>query len=84
MKKSLYRLIQTFFDLRTELFSEVQCLDDCTVAFNVNLLQVVQQTTTFTNQTQQRTVSVVVIVIALEVLSQVSDASCEQCNLTFR
>ena len=38
-----------FFDLRTELFSEVQSLDDCTIAFDVCLLKVCKKVSSVTN-----------------------------------
>ena len=66
------------------LLTEVQSLDDSTVTFDVNLLQVLQQLTTLTYQAQQRTLCAEVVAVVFEVLSKVVDTVRKQGNLALR
>ena len=59
-----------FFDL----LSDVQLLDDRTVAFNVNLLEVAQQVSSVADHLGQAATAVVVVMVVLEVLGQIVDA----------
>lgn len=66
-----------------ELATDAEFLDDGTIALNVHLDQIVKHTTTLTNQHLQRTLCGEVFLVLTQVLRQVGDAKCEQCNLAF-
>ena len=66
------------------LLTEVEGLNDCAVALDVDLFQVHQQLTTLTNQTQQCALGAEVVLVAFEVLSKVADTVREQCDLALR
>ena len=63
------------------LLTQTQSLDDSTVAVDVAGLQIVEECATLTYETSERTLGAVVLAILLHVLSEVSNAVGEQCNL---
>ena len=65
----------------TLLLTQTQCLDDSTVTVDVAALEIVEQRTTLTNQTCQRTLGAVVLAVLLHVLCKILDTECEQGNL---
>lgn len=65
----------------TELLTQTKVLDDGAVALDVALLQVVEQGAALADELSQRTGGHIVLVVSLHVLSEVSDAIGEQCNL---
>ena len=69
------------FPLLQSLLSDVQLLDDRTIALNVNLLQITQQVSSVTNHLGQTATAVVVVGVALEVLGQVVDAVGQNSDL---
>ena len=71
----------SIFDL---LLTEVEGLNDCAVALDVNLLEVHQQLTTLTYKAQKCALGTEVVLVALEVLSKVADTVREQCDLALR
>ena len=68
-----------FFRLKLCLFlsAQTQCLYECTITFNVAVVKIVQQGTSFTYEQCQRTCCHVVLVVLLEVLCLVCDTVCE-------
>ena len=71
------------FPLPQSLLSDVQLLDDRTVALNVNLLQITQQVSSVTDHLGQAATAVVVVVVVLEVLGEVVDAVGQNSDLHF-
>ena len=65
----------------SQLLAQVQLGDQRTVALDVGLLEVLQQTTTLADHQQQTTVGVVVLLVVLQVLVQVVDAVGQQRDL---
>ena len=63
------------------LLTETQALDDGTVALDVTLFQIVEQGAALADELSQGTGRHKVLVVGLHVLSEVSDAIGEQCNL---
>ncbi len=55
------------------LFSEVKGLNNGTITFDINFDQVIEQTTSLTDKSQQRTLSIVVVLVSLEVTCEVVD-----------
>ena len=66
------------------LLTEVEGLNDCAVALDINLLEVHQQLTTLTYQTQQCALGAEVVLVAFEVLCKVADTVREQRDLALR
>ena len=64
-----------------ELSAQAQLGDDRPVALNVILLDVIKQPATTTNQHQQATSAVMILLVSLEMLSEVIDSIGEQRNL---
>ena len=56
------------------LFTEIERLDDCSVALDIDLFQILQQLAALADQTQQRT-------LALEVFCKVADTVRKQRDL---
>ena len=73
--------VGTIMLLRLRLLAQAECLDDGTIAFDVNFVEIVEQTATLTYQLSQRTGRDVVLAVLLHVLCQVGDAISEQRNL---
>ena len=67
--------------MESVLLTETKFLDDCTIALDVLLLEVREETTTLTYELHQRAVCHEVLVIGLHVLSEVLDTVSEKCNL---
>ncbi len=65
------------------LLSEVQLLDDCTIAVDVNLLQITEEITSVTDHLQKTAAAVVVLHVGLQVLGQVVDAVGQNSDLNF-
>ena len=65
------------------LLAEVERFDDCAVAFDVYLLEILQQLTALADQTQQRALGTEVVPVVLEMLSKVADTVRKQRDLTF-
>ena len=63
------------------LFTEIERLDDCSVALDVDLLQVFQQRAALADQAQQCALGSEVVLVALEVFSKVVDTVGKQGNL---
>ena len=55
------------------LLTQAKLLNNCTIAFNVALLQVVEQSTTLTYQHCQSSFSTIILSVELKVLSQMSN-----------
>ena len=66
---------------KSELSAEAEALDELTVALDVDIRQVAEQTTTLTHEKQQATTRVVVVLVLFEVLGEVFDAGGEEGNL---
>ena len=67
-----------------KLLSQTQLSNQGTIALDVGLLEVVQQTATLTNHQQQTATAVVILLVELEVLVQVVDAFGQQSDLNLR
>ena len=50
------------------LFTEIERLDDCSVALDIDLFQILQQLAALADQTQQRALRTEVVTVALHVL----------------
>ena len=66
---------------RSELAADAEALDDRAVALDVGLHQVLEQAATLADQQQQAAPAVVVVLVGLEVLGQVGDATGEHRDL---
>src|SRR5699024_8926594 len=64
--------------------AQAETLDQRPVALDLGLPQVLEQATTLTDQEQQATTRVVVVLVLLEVFGEVLDALCEQGHLDLR
>ena len=65
------------------LFTEIERLDDCSVALDIDLFQILQQLAALADQTQQRTLRAEVVLVAFEVFRKVADTVGKQRDLTF-
>ena len=54
------------------LLSETKLLNDSSVSLNVNLLEVVEEVSSVTNHLKETTAAMIVLVVALEMLGEVS------------
>ena len=63
------------------LTTQTKFLDYRTVAVDVALVEIIEQTATLADEDCQRTLRYVVLVVLLKVLGQVSDTVREQCDL---
>jgi len=63
------------------LSTETELLDDFTVPFNVNLLEIVEELTALAYETEQRTACHHVFLVLLHMLGKVSDTVREQSDL---
>ena len=70
------------FDL-PKLFTKTEFLYDCTVAFDILLLEVVKKVSSLTNHLVHTAAAVVVVVIVLQVLSELIDSGSENRDLNF-
>ena len=66
---------------RFDLTPESETLDERLVTILIVRPQVLQQTTTATDQLEQTTTAVVVLLVGLEVSRQVGDALGQECDL---
>ena len=57
-----------------KLAADTETFDDCAVALDVGLGQVLEQTTTLTDHQQQAAAAVVIVLVRLEVLGELIDA----------
>ena len=69
-------------EVSTFLSTETEFLNDSTVTVDVLLCEVVEHTTTLTYEHLHRTACSVILVVCAEVISEVSDAEREQCDLS--
>lgn len=67
----------------TALLSQTEFADDCTIAFNVNLLQISEQIPSVTDHLLETTAAMEVLWIGLQMLGQVVDAVRQNRNLHF-
>ena len=65
------------------LFSDTQAFNQCTVTIDVLSLQVIQHTSSLTNHHQQTSSGVVIVLVGLQMLSQLCDTIGQQCYLYF-
>lgn len=65
------------------LLAKTQRLDDSAIALNVTILEVVEQSATFSYQFGDGTSGDKILVVLLDMLSEVSDAIGEKRNLAF-
>ena len=65
----------------SSLSTEAKLLHDSSVSLNVNCLEIIKYTTTLTNKLKKRTTGYIVVLVALKVLSKVSDTVGKQCYL---
>ena len=79
MKATPLRELPSF--LPRGLPAEVERFDDCAVALDVNLFQVLQQRAALTYQAQQGALGSEVVFVAFEVLCKVADTVRKQCDL---
>lgn len=63
------------------LFTEIERLDDCSVALDIDLFQILQQLAALADQTQQRTLCTEVVFVATKVFRKVVDTEREQRDL---
>ena len=63
--------------------SDTEFCNDCTITFDVNLLEVAQQVSSVTDHLGEATTAVVVVMVALEVLGEVVDAIGQDSDLNF-
>ena len=64
------------------LLTKTEGLDDSTITIDIVIVEVLQQLTALTYEHSQRTGCVVILVILLQVLSQVRDTVREEGNLS--
>ena len=57
------------------LFTEIERLDDCSVALDIDLFQILQQLAALADQTQQRTLCTEVVFVATKVFRKVVDTN---------
>ena len=55
------------------LFTEIERLDDCSVALDIDLFQILQQLAALADQTQQRTLCTDVVFVATKVVDTVGE-----------
>ena len=70
--------------IQTKLLTDTELSDDCSVALNVDLCEVVEQASSLANHLQQTTAGVVILLVCTEVLGEVVDSLSENCDLNFR
>ena len=63
------------------LLAETEGLDDGTIAVYVDVIEIVEQCTTLTNEVCKGTCGDVILVVLLYMLCEMCDAIGEQCNL---
>ena len=68
---------------RTILVTEAKISDDLTVAFDICPLEIVQQATAASNHFQEALARVVIFCMGAEVLGQIVDVICEDCDLDY-
>ena len=66
------------------LSSQTQLADDCTVALNIVVLEIVEQVPSVTDHLLQTAAAVEVLLVELEVLGQSVDAGSQNRNLNLR
>jgi len=72
------------FSCERRLFADTESFDDSSVTLNIYSFEVVEQLTTFTYQTKQRTLGAVVVAVLFHVLGKVVDTVGKKCNLALR
>ena len=65
------------------LFTEIERLDDCSVALDIDLFQILQQLAALADQTQQRTLCTEVVFVATKVMPYRRVASPKTPLMTF-
>ena len=70
--------------LFSNLLTDTQLLDCCTIAVYILLLQIVQKVSSVTNHLQQTTSGVMVVLMRLQMCSQIVDSLCQNGDLYFR
>ena len=68
----------------TRLAAQAETLDQGAVTLDVDLLQVVEKTTTIADHEQQTATGVVIVLVELQVLGEIGNALGEQCDLDLR
>ena len=63
------------------LLSQTELFNDSSVSFDVHLLKVVKKISSVTNHLEEAATAVVILMIALQVLSEVSDSVSKNCDL---
>jgi len=65
------------------LLSKTDLADERAVAIDVFAVEVVEQSATLTDQLQQPTPGAVVVYVLAQVLRQLGDPGCKECDLNF-
>ena len=63
------------------LFTEIERLNDCTIALDVDLFQILQQLATFTYQAQQGALGLEIVFVATKVIRKVVNTVGKQRDL---
>lgn len=63
------------------LFTDAQTSNQGTVTFNIHLHQVIKHTSSLTYHLQQATTGMVILFVGSQVLGQIVDSLCENCDL---
>ena len=63
------------------LLSKTELFNDSSVSLDVNLLKVVKKISSVTNHLEEAATAVVILVVALEVLGEVSNSVSKNCDL---
>ena len=66
-----------------KLSADAKLFDDRAVAIDVGLRQVIEKTTALTNEQQQTAAAVVIMLVSLEVASQIVDTTRHERDLNF-
>ena len=67
----------------TKLLSEAELSNDCTVSFDIDLLEIVKKASSLANHLEKAAARMMVLVVASEVLCEVVDSACENSDLNF-
>ena len=68
-------MVSVFFSFIDEelLLTQVKLLNNVPISLNVNLLEVIKETASLTNQHKKRALCSIIFLVALQVLGKVSD-----------
>ena len=66
------------------LLSDAELLDDCSVSFDINSLEIAKKVSSVTYHFKKTATAVMVVVVVLKMLVEAVDSVCENSDLNFR